>query len=39
MPAYEHTYLQIDDDVRLHIVLAGPLDGKPVLLLHGFPEF
>lgn len=39
MPAYEHTYLQINDDVRLHLVLAGPLDGKPVLLLHGFPEF
>ena len=25
--------------VRLHIVEAGPADGKPVLLLHGFPEF
>ena len=25
--------------VRLHIVEAGPSDGKPVLLLHGFPEF
>lgn len=39
MPAYEHTYLQINDQIRLHIVLAGPPDGKPVLLLHGFPEF
>lgn len=39
MPAYEHTYLQINDQIRLHIVLAGPADGKPVLLLHGFPEF
>ncbi len=25
--------------VRLHVVEAGPADGKPVLLLHGFPEF
>ena len=25
--------------VRLHVVEAGPSDGKPVLLLHGFPEF
>jgi pimeloyl-ACP methyl ester carboxylesterase len=39
MPAYEHTYLQINDEIRLHVVLAGPADGKPVLLLHGFPEF
>lgn len=25
--------------VRLHVVEAGPPDGNPVLLLHGFPEF
>lgn len=25
--------------VKLHVVTAGPEGGKPVLLLHGFPEF
>ena len=39
MPAYEHTYLQIDEQIRLHLIMVGPADGKPALLLHGFPEF
>jgi pimeloyl-ACP methyl ester carboxylesterase len=25
--------------VALHVVLAGPTSGKPLILLHGFPEF
>ncbi len=25
--------------VRLHVAEAGPADGRPVVLLHGFPEF
>ncbi len=26
-------------EVELHVVLAGPEGGEPVVLLHGFPEF
>jgi len=26
-------------DVTLNVVFAGPEDGKPVVLLHGYPEF
>lgn len=25
--------------IQLHVVQAGPKDGKPVILLHGYPEF
>ena len=25
--------------IALHVVLAGPASGKPLILLHGFPEF
>lgn len=25
--------------ISLHVVLAGPANGKPLILLHGFPEF
>jgi pimeloyl-ACP methyl ester carboxylesterase len=35
--ALEHRHLQVGA-LRLHTVLAGPPDGPPVLLLHGFPE-
>lgn len=26
-------------DLSLHVVEAGPADGPPIILLHGFPEF
>lgn len=34
----EHTMIAVNG-VRLHVVSAGPTGGKPVILLHGFPEF
>lgn len=34
----EHYYLETNG-VTLHVVQAGPKDGEPVFLLHGFPEF
>lgn len=34
----EHRTLPVNG-IELHAVLAGPADGEPVLLLHGFPEF
>ncbi len=35
---FEETYIETNG-IRLHVVQAGPQGGKPVLLLHGFPEF
>lgn len=37
----EHIEKQFIDvgQVNLHVVTAGPEDGEPILLLHGFPEF
>lgn len=26
-------------EIELHVVFAGPEDGEPVILIHGFPEF
>lgn len=38
LPPLEHHDVDVGE-VRLHVVTAGPEDGVPVLLLHGFPEF
>ena len=35
---YETTYIETNG-IKLHVVMAGPKYGQPVLLLHGFPEF
>jgi pimeloyl-ACP methyl ester carboxylesterase len=34
----EHAFVDVGE-VTLHVVMAGPPDGRPVVLLHGFPEF
>lgn len=34
----EHAILSVNG-IKLHVVFAGPPNGEPVLLLHGFPEF
>ena len=32
-----HRWLDVGE-VTLHVALAGPEDGRPLILLHGFPE-
>ncbi len=34
---YEHHFIQTNG-ITLHVVMAGPADGPPIILLHGFPE-
>jgi epoxide hydrolase 4 len=34
----EEGYIK-NGDIQLHYIADGPADGKPVLLLHGFPQF
>jgi epoxide hydrolase 4 len=35
---FEHTTLSVNG-INLHVVYAGPQNGAPLVLLHGFPEF
>lgn len=37
-PEIEHERVAGDGGVTLHVARAGPADGVPVVLLHGFPE-
>lgn len=40
MPALDYEHHEIETNgVKLHVVQAGPQEGPPVILLHGFPEF
>ena len=32
---YDMRYIRVND-VMLHVVMAGPEDGEPIFLLHGF---
>lgn len=38
MNEVEHAQVPVGDGIELHVASAGPADGPPVLLLHGFPE-
>ncbi len=38
LESLEHIEIE-SNGVRLHTVLAGPGEGPPLILLHGFPEF
>ncbi len=37
--AYESVLVEGAEGIELHVVFAGPKDGPPVILIHGFPEF
>ncbi|MER2599731.1 MAG: alpha/beta hydrolase [Caldilineales bacterium] len=37
-PSIEFTHIATNG-ITLHVALAGPADGPPVVLLHGFPEY
>ena len=36
---WSSSYVRTPDGTRLHVVSAGPPEGPPIILLHGFPEF
>lgn len=36
--ALEHRYIDLGDGVTIHVADAGPAEGPPVMLVHGFPE-
>ena len=41
MPALEgveHRFVDLSDDVTIHVADAGPADGPAVMLVHGFPQ-
>ncbi|MEM7331103.1 MAG: alpha/beta hydrolase [Chloroflexota bacterium] len=38
MKNLKHQFIPVNH-LNLHVVTAGPEDGEPIILLHGFPEF
>lgn len=38
MAEYETHFIRTNG-INLHVIQAGPSDGKPLILLHGFPEY
>lgn len=38
LPGVEHRYVRTPDGVGIHVAEAGPSDGSPIMLIHGFPQ-
>jgi pimeloyl-ACP methyl ester carboxylesterase len=34
----EHKFVEVGAGLTIHVADAGPADGPPVMLVHGFPE-
>ncbi len=37
LPGVSHEFIEVEG-LRMHVALAGPPDGPPVLLVHGWPQ-
>ena len=37
-PGVRHEWLELPTGIRCHVAQAGPVDGPPVLALHGWPQ-
>jgi pimeloyl-ACP methyl ester carboxylesterase len=38
LPGVEHRYVRTSSGLRIHVAEAGPSEGSPVMLVHGFPQ-
>jgi pimeloyl-ACP methyl ester carboxylesterase len=38
LPGVDHKFVDLGGGVTIHVADAGPADGPPVMLVHGFPE-
>lgn len=38
LPGVEHRWITTPSEIKIHVALAGPETGRPVMLVHGFPQ-